>query len=133
MGRELPWHVALLVAYESRLLNGGDGGTAWVAQECPYASEALGLTPRRWRPWGGGSAMASSRRAARAIVAAPVVEMKQGPRVRRTCHSGPRFDGLIWWEDDWPVKIYSAAWESTLVGPKAVAFLLSLGWKMPDS
>ncbi|MBT2568087.1 hypothetical protein J7I84_16600, partial [Arthrobacter sp. ISL-85] len=38
--------VALLVAYESRLLAIGDGGTAWVAQECRYASEALGLTPK---------------------------------------------------------------------------------------
>lgn len=37
--------VALLVQYESRLLS-GDGGTAWVAQECRYASEALGLTPK---------------------------------------------------------------------------------------
>lgn len=75
--------------------------------------------------------MTSRRRAARAIVAAPVAEAKQGPRVRRTCHDGARFDGLIWWEDGWPVKIYSPAWESTLVGPEAVAFLLSLGWKMP--
>lgn len=38
--------VALLVAYESRLLTGDDGGTAWVAQECRYAAEALGLTPK---------------------------------------------------------------------------------------
>jgi hypothetical protein len=38
--------VALLVAYESRLLSGDDGGSAWVAQECRYASEALGLTPK---------------------------------------------------------------------------------------
>jgi hypothetical protein len=38
--------VALLVAYESRLLGSEDGGTAWVAQECRYAAEALGLTPK---------------------------------------------------------------------------------------
>ena len=38
--------VALLVAYESRLLSGEDGGSAWVAQECRYAAEALGLTPK---------------------------------------------------------------------------------------
>lgn len=37
--------VALLVAYESRLLN-GDGGTAWIGQEARHAAEALGLTPR---------------------------------------------------------------------------------------
>lgn len=37
--------VALLVQYESRLLT-GDGGSAWVAQECRYAAEALGLTPK---------------------------------------------------------------------------------------
>lgn len=36
--------VALLVTYEGMLLKGE--GTAWVAQECRYASEALGLTPR---------------------------------------------------------------------------------------
>lgn len=38
--------VALLVQYESRLLVGDNGGSAWVAQECRYASEALGLTPK---------------------------------------------------------------------------------------
>ena len=38
--------VALLVQYESRLLAGDNGGSAWVAQECRYASEALGLTPK---------------------------------------------------------------------------------------
>lgn len=38
--------VALLVQYELRLLSGDDGGTAWVAQECRYASESLGLTPK---------------------------------------------------------------------------------------
>lgn len=36
--------VALLVAYESLLL--GSKGSAWVAQECRYAAEALGLTPK---------------------------------------------------------------------------------------
>lgn len=36
--------VALLVAYEHMLLSGN--GSAWVAQECRYASEALGLTPK---------------------------------------------------------------------------------------
>lgn len=36
--------VALLVQYETRLLS-GDGGSAWVVQECRYASEALGLNP----------------------------------------------------------------------------------------
>lgn len=38
--------VALLVTFESRLLDPADGGTAWVAQECRYAAEALGLTPK---------------------------------------------------------------------------------------
>lgn len=37
--------VALLVAYESRLLC-GDGGTAWIGQEARHAAESLGLTPR---------------------------------------------------------------------------------------
>ena len=36
--------VALLVQYETRLLAGE--GSAWVAQECRYAAEALGLTPK---------------------------------------------------------------------------------------
>jgi hypothetical protein len=36
--------VALLVAYEADLLAGT--ASAWVAQECRYAAEALGLTPR---------------------------------------------------------------------------------------
>lgn len=36
--------VGLLVAYESTLLAGD--GTAWVAQEARYASDALGLTPK---------------------------------------------------------------------------------------
>lgn len=36
--------VALLVSYESRLLDGD--GSAWVAQEARYAAEALGLTPK---------------------------------------------------------------------------------------
>lgn len=34
--------VALLVQYEARLLSGDNGGSAWVAQECRYAAEALG-------------------------------------------------------------------------------------------
>jgi hypothetical protein len=34
--------VALLVQYENRLLSGDNGGSAWVAQECRYAAEALG-------------------------------------------------------------------------------------------
>jgi hypothetical protein len=38
--------VALLVTYESRLLDPDDGGTAWVAQEARHAAEALGLTPK---------------------------------------------------------------------------------------
>lgn len=37
--------VALLVAYEYRLLC-GDGGTAWIGQEARHAAEALGLTPQ---------------------------------------------------------------------------------------
>ena len=36
--------VALLVQYETRLLAGD--GSAWVAQECRHAGEALGLTPK---------------------------------------------------------------------------------------
>jgi hypothetical protein len=36
--------VALLVVYEGLLLAGK--GSAWVAQECRYAAEALGLTPK---------------------------------------------------------------------------------------
>ena len=36
--------VALLVTYESQLLSGS--GAAWIAQECRYASDALGLTPK---------------------------------------------------------------------------------------
>jgi hypothetical protein len=37
--------VALLVAYEARLLS-EEGGSAWVAQEARYAAESLGLTPK---------------------------------------------------------------------------------------
>ena len=36
--------VALLVTYEHALLSGK--GSAWMAQECRYASDALGLTPK---------------------------------------------------------------------------------------
>ncbi len=36
--------VALLVAYESKLLTGD--GSAWMAQEARYAADALGLTPK---------------------------------------------------------------------------------------
>jgi hypothetical protein len=36
--------VALLITYESQLLAGN--GSAWVAQEARYASDALGLTPK---------------------------------------------------------------------------------------
>ena len=36
--------VAVLVIYESAILSGS--ASAWRAQECRYASEALGLTPR---------------------------------------------------------------------------------------
>nr|WP_201762382.1 hypothetical protein [Pseudarthrobacter psychrotolerans] len=36
--------VALLVSYESKLF--AETGSAWVAQECRYAAEALGLTPK---------------------------------------------------------------------------------------
>lgn len=36
--------VATLVTYESALLDGG--GSAWMAQEYRYASDALGLTPK---------------------------------------------------------------------------------------
>lgn len=38
--------VALLVSYESRLLDNNDGGSAWVAAEARHAADALGLTPR---------------------------------------------------------------------------------------
>lgn len=38
--------VALLVTYESRLLDPDDGGAAWIAQEARHAAEALGLTPK---------------------------------------------------------------------------------------
>lgn len=48
--------VALLVSYEAQLLGGR--GAAWIAQECRYASEGLGLTPKAmsalgWRITGG--------------------------------------------------------------------------------
>jgi hypothetical protein len=76
--------------------------------------------------------MGSSRRAARAAVVAPVVPANHAPKTRRTCHDSPKFHGLIWWEDGWPLKVYSPNLNAALIGPKAVSFLKSLGWEPPN-
>lgn len=77
--------------------------------------------------------MASSRRASRAVQSVPAVIDEPVRRSRRTLHDGPGLTGLIWWEDGWPVKVYSPSFEAPLLGSKAVAFLKSVGWEQPNS
>lgn len=70
--------------------------------------------------------MASSRRAARAAVAAPEATPKGAGRERMTLHDFDLFKGHIRWRGGVPVYVYEYPTGSICEGSDAVAFVLDL-------